>query len=52
MGDGLEPAATIAPAVLPDEVAFAVLAARPVRAPGGQPVAAVVLIDIETKGLE
>ena len=51
MGDGIEPPGTEAPATLPAAESFAALAARPTRAAGSQPVAAVVLIDIETKGL-
>ncbi|MCX7382222.1 MAG: hypothetical protein NT133_12550 [Alphaproteobacteria bacterium] len=51
MGDAIEPPGTEAPAALPVAEAFAVLAVRSTRVAGGQPVAAVVLIDIETKGL-
>ena len=51
MGDGIEPLGTEAPATLPAAESFAALAVRPTRAAGSQPVAAVVLIDIETKGL-
>lgn len=50
--DALAPEATEAPAVLPAALSLAALAARPVRTAGGQPVAAVVLLDVETKGLE
>ncbi len=51
MGDGIEPPGTEAPATLPAAESVAALAVRPTRAAGSQPVAAVVLIDIETKGL-
>ena len=43
--------ASTAPAMLPPSLETAALAARPQRTAGGQPVAAIVLLDIETKGL-
>jgi hypothetical protein len=43
--------ASTTPAVLPSSFETAALAARPQRSAGGQPVAAIVLLDIETKGL-
>ncbi len=52
MSDGIGPPATEAPAALAADAGFAVLAARPVRTAGGQPDAAIVLVEIETKGLE
>ena len=51
MGDAIEPPGTEAPAALLAAASFAVLAVRPTRVAGGQATAAVVLIDIETKGL-
>ena len=51
MRDGIEPPGTEAPATLPKAEFFAALAVCPTRVAGSQPVAAVVLIDIETKGL-
>ena len=47
----MEPPGAEAPATLPAAESFASLAFRPTRAAVSQPVAAVVLIDIETKGL-
>jgi hypothetical protein len=41
-----------APATLPDSLVLAMLASRPTRIAGPQPAAAVVLLDIEVKGLE
>lgn len=52
MSEGFAPPAAEAPAVLPAGFELAALAARPVRTAGGQPVAAVVLVEIEQKGLE
>lgn len=49
---GTEPPATEPPAVLAAAVASAALAARPIRVAGGQPVAAVVLVDVDEKGVE
>ena len=44
--------ATIAPAVLPPGLALASAAARSARTPGDQPQAAILLIDIDMKGLD
>lgn len=44
--------ASTAPATLPDSLVLAMLASRPIRIAGPQPAAAVVLLDIEVKGLE
>ena len=44
--------ATIAPAVLPASLALASAAARSARTPGDQPQAAILLIDIDMKGLD
>lgn len=52
MADGLSSPGTEAPAALPAALALAVQSARPMRVAGGQPVAAVVLIEIDTKGLQ
>lgn len=52
MSEGFAPPAAEAPAVLPDAFVLAALAARPARTAGNQPVAAVVLVEIEQKGLE
>ncbi|MBN8888786.1 MAG: hypothetical protein J0H91_00655 [Rhodospirillales bacterium] len=43
--------ASTAPATLPDGLVLAMLASRPTRVAGPQPAAAVVLLDIEVKGL-
>jgi hypothetical protein len=43
------PPGTEAPAVLPVAVALAALAARPQRHAGGQPTAAIVLIEIDAR---
>ena len=42
---GIEP-----PAVLPAAWSLAVLAVRPVRTAGGQPIAALVLVEFEVRG--
>lgn len=52
MADGLSAPGTEAPAALPAAMALAVQSARPMRVAGGQPVAAVVLIEIDTKGMQ
>lgn len=49
---GTEPAGTEPSAVIAAAVASAALAARPVRASGGQPKPAIVLVDVDAKGLE
>lgn len=41
-----------APALLPDAVVSAALAARPVRLAGEQPVAAVILLEIDVQPAE
>lgn len=51
MGDAIEPPGTNAPAALSAAGSFAALAVRPTRAPGGQPAAAVILVEIDSKGL-
>ena len=43
--------ALYAPALLPPDFAQAELAARPTRTAGGQPSAAVLLVEIEVQGL-
>jgi hypothetical protein len=48
--EGFAAPATLAPAVLPSAYVLAALSFRPVRVAGGQPLAAVVLVEIEVKG--
>lgn len=48
-GTGFAPPGTEPPAVLPATLALAVLSARPARTAGGQPRAAIVLVEIETR---
>ncbi len=50
MNDGFAPPGTEPPAVLPAAWALAALASRPVRVAGGQPVAAIVLVEIDARG--
>lgn len=52
MGDAIEPPGIDAPAALSGGAAFAALAVRPTRAPGGQPAAAIILVEIDSKGAE
>lgn len=52
MSNAIEPPGIDTPAALSDEAAFAALAVRPTRAPGGQPAAAIILIEIDSKGAE
>jgi hypothetical protein len=52
MTEGFAPPAVEAPAVLPGAFVLAALAARPMREAGNEPVAAVVLVELEQKGLE
>lgn len=52
MSEAFAPAGVEAPAVLPAAFVLAALAARPMRQAGGEPAAAVVLVEIEQKGLE
>ncbi len=47
--DAFAPPGAEAPAVLPAALAVAVLSSRPARAAGGQPGAAVVLVEIDTR---
>lgn len=51
MTDAISPPATMAEAVLPADLATAGEASRPVRTAGDQPIAMLLLIDIEMKGL-
>lgn len=51
MSDGFGPTGVVAPATLPAGIELASLASRPARTAGGQPLAAIVLLEIETKGL-
>jgi hypothetical protein len=48
-GAAFAPPGTDAPAVLPSALATAALSARPARAAGTQPGAAVVLVEIDTR---
>ena len=50
MSEAFAPPGTEAPAVLPALLATAVLASRPVRVAGSQPVAAIVLVEIDVRG--
>ena len=52
MNEGLAAPGTEAPAVLPDALVLAALAARPVLAQGDPPGAVVILVEIEAKGQE
>lgn len=45
--EGFAAPATVAPALLPDDFAEAEAASRPSRIAGGQPVAAVLLVEFE-----
>lgn len=49
--EGFAPPALHAPALLPPGFVLAELAARPTRTPGGQPAAAVLLVEIEVQGM-
>ena len=50
MSEAFAPPGTEAPAVLPSAWALAVLAARPVRVAGSQPVAVIVLVEADVRG--
>jgi len=50
VSEAFAPPGTEPLAVLPAAWALAVLAARPVRVAGGQPVAAIVLVEIDVRG--
>jgi hypothetical protein len=52
MSEAFAPPATEAPAALPAAFELAALSVRPTRTAGGQPAAAVVLVELEQKGLE
>ncbi len=52
MSEGFAAPGAEAPGVLPGGLVLAVLASRPQRAPGGEPGPVVVLVEVETKGLE
>ena len=52
MDTAFAPQASTTPAALPDLYALAALAARPQRSAGPQPTAAIILLDIEAKGLD
>ena len=49
--DGFGPAGVVATATLPPALELATLSSRPSRSAGSQPLAAIVLLEIETKGL-
>jgi len=50
VSEAFAPPGTEAPAVLPAAWALAALASRPVRVAGGQPGAAIVLVEIDVRG--
>jgi len=48
---GLAPAGTVPALVLPDALVEAADLVRPVLVAGGQPVAAIILVEIEAQGV-
>lgn len=49
MSEAFSPPGTEAPAVLPAALALAFLSSRPQRVAGGQPGAALILVEIDTR---
>ena len=49
MDIGFAPPGNVAPAMLPAAFVSAMLATRPLRAPGGQPGAVVILVEVQTR---
>ncbi|WP_372918767.1 hypothetical protein [Sandarakinorhabdus sp.] len=52
MSDGFAAPGAEAPAVLPGAFLLAALASRPMRTAGAQPVAVVLLFEVDAKGFE